>query len=124
MKTRYKLYIADPENFDKEVFEENLSWILKHVRFLGNHKTIGMKQGRDLLETLINKPLDAVILEGEEINRNTQFNAIEQLALLGVIAEPDGPLSTIKEAAFEAMELGHYDLCKDILEVLLKHGGK
>lgn len=124
MKTRYKLHFADPKNLDLEEFKSNLAWVLKHVRLLGNTHAVGMKKGRDLLTLLMENPLHTVILEGEETSRSSINNATEQLAAHGIVAEPDGPLATIKGAAFDAMELGQHELCKDILEVLLKHGGE
>lgn len=122
MKTRYKLYFKDPEQFNAEETKESLAWILKHVRLLGNTSAVGLKKGRDLLDLLMANPFDVVILEGEETSRSNVESATSQLAKYGIVVEPDGPLAAVKQAAFDAMELGSHELCKDLLEVLLKHG--
>lgn len=123
MKTRYRLRLDSPETFDEAKFANQTVSMIKQLRALGNPNVVGLKRAKEALQSLAANPSGSVIFEGEE-PFTPVANAIASLAAMGIIAEPDGPLSTIKQAAFDAIELGQHELCKDILEVLLKHGDK
>lgn len=125
MTEQYKLSLFHPDEFDEEEFRNSKVWAIKHTRMLTGD--LSLKDAAAVIQQLIDDPETTVLLPSVVGQTTKQaINAIEQLASVGIYAEPalKGPLALVKQAAFEAMELGDHAFCKDLLEVLIKHGGE
>lgn len=111
----------DPDVFEPDGF--NKVWAIKHMRFLGDSSVVGLKYAKDLIEELMARPWDNVVLEGEVVGEHAVKNAIEELNGIGIKVEPlnEVPLQLAKKAATIALDIGELVLARDLIAVLITH---
>jgi len=123
MSTQYRISIIDGQT---SVLSRETTQAIKHLRFLAGAGDLSLMDAKMMVQQMIDNPAESVILESRQTESCTVRNAISTLAglHLRVTLVLDETLALIKQAAFDALEMGEHGLSRDLIEVLINHGGK
>ena len=126
MKTQYNLTFTNPKEIHVEEFKtKDRAWCAKYLCSLtGNLVT--REHALFFVDRMLDDPLDTFQIEGLPLDDGMLQRTVANFADRGitVIKVLTGPLGLVKQAAFEALELGDHKLSRDLVAILVEHEGK